>query len=191
MAKGYSNEKRTCPHCGKVSWAGQIGTHIKFMHTDYNIQKFWQKVDKNGPNGCWVWTGYRQRFGHGWLGRRGLAHRHAWELLKGPLPADKCLLHKCDNPPCVNPAHLYLGDRADNARDSVSKDRHARGERNRRNKLTEAQVIEIKQKFRKEGTHQGARSNAKELAAEYGVGDGAITAIVYGRYWKHVKGANV
>lgn len=91
-------------------------------------ERFWKRVDKSGPNGCWQWLGYRQKFGHGWLGSRyGLAHRYAWKFLVGPLADAECLLHHCDNPPCVNPSHLYIGTRADNARDKMMRGRVYRG----------------------------------------------------------------
>ena len=93
------------------------------------MERFWSKVDKAGPGDCWEWQGFRHRQGYGriWLdGRRQLAHRVALALSQGvdiPGPEVKCL-HSCDNPPCVNPAHLRWGSDADNVRD-----RDARGRR--------------------------------------------------------------
>ena len=77
-------------------------------------ERFWAKVDKNGPKGCWIWTGYRNEWGYGYLHmgrksdktRKGIrAHRFAYELLIGPIQAET-LDHLCRNPACVNPAHL-------------------------------------------------------------------------------------
>lgn len=155
------------------------------------IVAFWKKVDKNGPNGCWVWTGYCQKFGHGWLGRQVkgvrygyLAHRHAWTLLRGPLKDEDCLLHRCDNPPCVNPDHLYIGDRTDNARDMIERGRdRSRGERNYWATLTDEQVIEIRKEFR---FISRRRTNTRELALRYGVSDAVIYFAATGKTWKHL-----
>lgn len=110
--------------------------------------RFWAKVNKGPhPTGCWVWTGYRQKFGYGWLCRGHsagvLAHRYSWQLLVGTIPKDKFILHHCDNPPCVNPAHLYVGSFQENASDMAARGRSTKGERSWRAKLTEAQVTEI------------------------------------------------
>ena len=88
------------------------------------------KVDKS--DGCWMWTGARNRQGYGQLrtGHRGLlemAHRLAWEFYRGPVPPGMHVLHRCDNPPCVNPDHLWLGTPKSNALD-----RQAKGRQNRR-----------------------------------------------------------
>ena len=89
--------------------------------------RFWPKVTKG--EGCWEWTGCRLPFGYGLIGdprrRNGVARAHviAYELTNGSVPRGLCVLHRCDNPPCVNPAHLFLGTRADNNRDMVRKKR--------------------------------------------------------------------
>jgi len=89
--------------------------------------RFWSNVDKSGV--CWLWTA-STRYGYGRLkvgARRIQAHRVSWELHHGPIPEGLCVLHNCpggDNPTCVNPAHLWLGTRADNAADRDAKGRH-------------------------------------------------------------------
>lgn len=92
--------------------------------------RFWAKVDKRGPDECWLWTGCRKKaFGYGKIGegrmgqRTLLAHRVSWEITNGSIPDGAMVLHRCDNPPCVNPRHLFLGDQLDNMRDMVSKGR--------------------------------------------------------------------
>lgn len=94
--------------------------------------RFWKRVVKS--DGCWLWTGNRAVGGYGVIlpggGTRGLAlaHRVSWEIHFGPIPDGMHVLHKCDNPPCVNPAHLFLGTQRDNNTDKVRKGRQAKAE---------------------------------------------------------------
>src|SRR3990172_4237019 len=98
-----------------------------------SINSFWAKVNKS--DGCWTWTASKRKFGYGafvWAdseGRiiQGRAHRFSYELHHGPIPLGICVLHKCDNPACVRPSHLFLGTRADNNFDMLSKGRHVCG----------------------------------------------------------------
>lgn len=83
-------------------------------------------------SGCWLWTAAACPPGYGRFranGRSYVAHRFAWEIMRGPIPAGLCACHKCDTPACVNPDHLFLGTQADNVRDSVRKKRHHHGDR--------------------------------------------------------------
>lgn len=94
-------------------------------------QRFWAKTDRTGPTGCWEWT--RQRLNspgvlnYGvvwWDGGTRRAHRVAWQVTNGPIPDGMWVLHRCDNPPCIRPEHLFLGDHDLNMADKVAKGRH-------------------------------------------------------------------
>jgi hypothetical protein len=110
---------------------------MPFQLTPRDIQRFWSKVDRSGgPDACWPWTCGRQRlrgYGFFWLvsaGMNVLTHRVAYQLEYGDFPDESlCVCHKCDNPPCCNPSHLFLGTRATNAQDAKSKGRTLSGER--------------------------------------------------------------
>lgn len=143
--------------------------------------RFWAKVDRTDLFDCWLWTATRiqQGYGHFYIaGRLDLAHRVAYELTIGPIPAGLCVLHHCDNPPCVNPAHLWLGTKADNMADCRAKGRRpdVRGENNSRAKLTEENVREIRQDDRVGWI----------IAAKYGVSFNTINHIRSRRTWAHI-----
>lgn len=93
-------------------------------------ERFWGKVDRRGPGECWEWTASRDQKGYGRInigGKHGtpvIASRVAFELTFRPLLPGECVLHSCDNPPCVNPAHLRAGTYRDNNRDTVLRGRH-------------------------------------------------------------------
>lgn len=92
------------------------------------LSAFSAKVDKKGTDECWEWKANKFSSGYGQFaagkGHSTKAHRYSWELFFGPIPEGKFVLHKCDNPGCVNPYHLYLGSKCDNARDAVVRGRH-------------------------------------------------------------------
>jgi len=120
-------------------------------------ERFWSKVDKNAPNGCWLWTAGKAR-GYGYFRIRTKknkvrAHRMAWELTYGPIPEGMNVLHSCDNPPCCNPAHLFLGTQVDNVRDMMRKKRDGafsytrrdnRGEKSANAKLNNVVIKKLK-----------------------------------------------
>jgi hypothetical protein len=126
----------------------------------------WRFLDRlvDGPNGCWEWTMARNRAGYGEFcsdRRVLLAHRWMWEFMHGPIPPKVCVLHRCDNPPCVNPSHLFLGTRAGNARDMIAKGRDRFVGRPR--VLSTGDVLEMRRRYRPYVV------TCKQLAAEFGV----------------------
>ena len=153
------------------------------------MKRFWNKVDKRGPDDCWLWLAKRKRGGYGqfWFNNRQTkAHRVSWELANGPIPHHDsshgmCVLHRCDNPPCVNPAHLFLGTNADNLADMVAKGRSAAGEAIVQSKLTEAQVREIRRLGRK-----GGITNV-QIAKRFGITRANVGQIINGITWKHCR----
>lgn len=130
--------------------------------------------------GCWEWQGRTNNDGYGWTSQPGptrniLAHRAAYLAWVGPIESGRIVVrHTCDNPPCINPAHLVLGSDLDNARDAVGRKRNANGERMWSAKLTDAQVEEIRRRYTAGGVSQRA------LAAEYGVWHQHISELVRG-----------
>lgn len=153
--------------------------------------RFNAKVNRAAPGGCWLWTGATSRNGYGkiWDGKRNVAaHRAAFEMFVGPIGRDLWVCHSCDNPPCVNPAHLFLGTRRDNVDDMVRKGRwylggavRTKGERINLAKLTASAVVEIRSRC-----GAGLRGEAVRLSRKFGVAPNTIRDVVRGRTWKHV-----
>lgn len=91
-----------------------------------NESKFWKKVNKLSDDECWLWIAHKIPSGYGQFNAMGKimrAHRVSWILKNGPIPPEKVICHKCDNPSCVNPNHLFLGTLKDNSRDMIKKGR--------------------------------------------------------------------
>lgn len=163
-------------------------------------ERFWPKVLKCSPSECWFWMGQRDWAGYGRI-RVGsvvddtramkVAHRVAYELSVGPIPGGLDVLHHCDNPPCCNPVHLFIGTHADNDRDRDVKGRGVAppyhfGEQHPSAKLNNSIVGQIHLRI-VNGETQSA------IARSYGVCHTTIGRIIRGKSWKHladVKPAN-
>lgn len=143
---------------------------------------------RTSESGCWEFTGGRAAKGYGVIyshdHRRNIpAHRASWYVHRGDIPSGMFVCHKCDNPPCVNPDHLFVGTPADNVRDMVRKNRHppqCRGPNKFAAKLDEDQVREIRRRA-------SAGDHPRKLAAEFGVHVVNIRHIIKGRTWKGVE----
>ena len=146
------------------------------------VSRFWDNVEKTDV-GCWIWIGTKAGAGYGALKVNNVmvsAHRLSWTLHFGEeLHRKTFLCHRCDNPLCVNPAHLFKGNAAINMADRDAKDRQAKGEKVGVSKLTVPQVTEIK-KLLSQGVVQ------KEIAQAFGVSQRNVSVISQGTTWKHV-----
>lgn len=153
-------------------------------------ERFWRKVNKSGPvaspaiGPCWVWTAFTNPKGYGKFTRsqQQLAHRMSWVFHFGAIPETTCVLHRCDNPPCIRPDHLFLGTNQDNADDKMSKGRQsrARGENSGMAKLDEIEVGWIKR------IHATGLLSYLAIGKMFGVDHTTIRKIVSGKSWKHI-----
>jgi hypothetical protein len=152
-------------------------------------ERFWSKVDRSGgENACWPWRAALLKTGYGAFNLRGKisrAHRVAWELTRNASPGELHVCHTCDNRPCCNPNHLFLGTRADNMADMARKGRNRKphgmhGENNPAAVLSEQDVVDILRAL-----SAGVRGNF--LAAVYGVSDSRVASIKHRRSWRHIQ----
>lgn len=149
------------------------------------IKYFWKRVEKK--ESCWHWVGPLGRTGYGcawmkYIPLRTSAHRLSWMIHNGPIPPGEgyhgtCVLHKCDNPPCVNPEHLFLGTAADNATDKTRKGRTPHGVNHHKTKLKPADVLAIRE----------SKLSNYRLGMAFRVNPMAIKQIKQGTSWKHLK----
>ena len=154
-------------------------------------ERLWAKVDKRGPDECWVWMGWRNAQGYGRFeidGKSYYAHRAIYllanlgsiELNAPPVNGYGFLRHTCDNPPCCNPFHLLVGSHADNMKDKVARGRSRwfdSSAQSPRAKLTESDVRAIR------AYHKGRVGPLSKLESMYGVSRATIHGVVYGRHY--------
>ena len=144
---------------------------------------FWARVEVGRKDECWAWIGTVDRYGYGkiHLHRKTpiqKAHRVSWGVHNGPIPEGMCVLHHCDNPGCVNPAHLFLGTHGDNARDREMKHRGNHG------KLNRQQALEVYK------LSTQAILTQREIGQRYGIDGNTVSDIKLGITWGWVTRQN-
>jgi len=157
--------------------------HHRYKNMPF-LQYFWDKINALDDTDCWIYVGSKDKDGYGLIKNNQhlmKSHRVAWELThKSEIPDGMMICHYCDNPPCCNPYHLFLGTMLDNARDMIDKGRKVSspGERNGATKLTWEHVARIRSIYT-----TGEVTQAK-LASDFGVSQSLIGLIVRGDIWK-------
>ena len=167
--------------------------NARFSDLRYNLKEiswnqwFWNNMDLSDLRGCWPWMAGHFTKGYGcvWLDDKAVrTHRVVWELIYGPIPEGLQVLHSCDNRPCCNPEHLFLGTNQDNVDDRTRKGRGKRpdqvGEKNPSVKLNEENVKEIY------NLYKTGYFSQEELGISFGVTSSNIRHILEGRTWKHL-----
>jgi hypothetical protein len=132
--------------------------------------RFKRKIGFDYETKCWPWMGAIDAYGYGQIDRCTKTHRLSWEMHRGPIPNGKCVLHTCDNPRCVSPAHLFIGTHAENNDDIAKKGRSGR------RKVTDEQVREIR----------ASTLRQQDIALKYGLHQSTVSAIVRISHFKHV-----
>lgn len=148
------------------------------------LDRFETKFLPEPMSGCWLWeaslrpNGYG-RFGMGGAGNTEYAHRASWRLYRGEIPTGMCVLHRCDNPACVNPDHLFLGTQGDNSQDKWAKGRGVKGEKASWSKLTEEDVRAIR----------ADKRSLAQVAADFDISFQNVGLIKQRKTWAHVAAA--
>jgi hypothetical protein len=150
------------------------------------LRRFWSKVEQHSPSECWPWRGCRNAKGYGRLAAHGRflrAARVSWVIaFDREIPDGHLVLHRCDNPPCVNPSHLSIGTYRDNMRDAKLRGRLPsnleawRGEQSYRTRLTDNDIRIIR----------ASTDRHAAIAARYGLNRSTVSKIKRGERWQHV-----
>lgn len=196
LARVEAAEGKPCAHCGAViprppkpsaaQWGRRLYCNRSCRAKAVNAAHHQKPIEdrlralsvQDEASGCRNWIGPTDKHGYGKItvnNKPERAHRVAYATFVEPTRGLH-VLHRCDNRRCINPAHLFLGTNADNTADRNAKGRQARGEGHARARLTAADVRAIR----------GSGRRIADLAAEYGVGETAISNIIHRRSWKHV-----
>lgn len=153
------------------------------MPAKYTPERFFSQARPN-ERGCKIWNGSLQKDGYGQLNYQSkgwLAHRLSWTLTNGPIPEGMCVCHSCDNPPCINPEHLFLGTNSENMADMKAKGRRKNvnaGEKNGRAKLTWEDVTEIRRAY------AAKEVNQLQLAKKFPISQTSISLLLKNKIWK-------
>ena len=189
--KGARTRGLCTPHYTRMLKGADMSAPIRVVfRSGSDIDRLKSKVKVSESTGCWEWQASSTPLGYGQMrfqGTRWLSHRVSWVLFNGDIPEDNCryrtfcVLHRCDNPCCVNPEHLFLGDQKVNSIDSVDKGRWGKrglvGEKHGKALVTEDQVREIRVSC---NTYQ-------QISERYGISKSAVSHIKKRRSWAHVE----
>lgn len=157
-------------------------------------ERFWKKVDKRGPNECWLWTASKDRWGYGvftekrkkkWIS----AHRLSWRLHTGkPAPTNLCVLHRCDKPACVNPSHLFLGTQSDNVADMMAKGRCRSGTRTPSGEKHRWAKLTVKEVNLLLALHRCGVFSMRAMEGTMGISRQHARSIISGKSWLKAEG---
>lgn len=149
------------------------------------LASFWSRIQYGALDECWPWLGSRSD-GYGVLnfqGKAWKAHRLIWSLVNNPIPEGAFICHHCDNPPCCNPHHLFLGSPLANMRDAANKGRlkppDNRGERHGLSKLLDSDIVQIRA-LAATGIPQ------KQIAADFKIDSSTVSVIIHRKRWQHI-----
>jgi len=159
--------------CAIKQEAKKLG--LLYVNSLRDEQRFWTYVGDKQEDNCWNWIGIYDRDGYGHIKinrKQVIAHRFSWVLKNGEIPKNMYVLHRCDNPKCVNPSHLFLGTQQDNIKDKVNKNRQS-------SKLTISQVKQIRN-FKGKFTQ-------KEIAKMFDVDSSTVGYIHRNKTWRHTE----
>lgn len=151
------------------------------MKKRMEVERFIEKINHNPENGCWEWTASVSRDGYGFFSSNGKirsAHRFSYEFFCGEIPSNLLVLHKCDNPRCVKPSHLFLGTVKDNVRDMVEKKRQSHGSRHWNCRMGVEEIIFIRSRL---------DLKLKEISEMFGISVKQASRIRRRDQWKHIE----